>query len=191
MDRSDSHRFRGFRGATGSRDRRLSAGAASHAADLCTGREGRPASAPPGVVRRQVRGRCPAPATPSELSVAGRRLVPKTWNPACLRAFAVTCPMPVDAPVTRATAELSLFIDMITLLHSVSVEFWAAAIGSRPCHKLKWKPRSFLLNPKAPHVVAIAMSFPPSVGEPGTTRHRAPARTAASESSPPEGPPSS
>src|SRR6266699_2640320 len=50
--------------------------------------------------------------TLSDRSAAGRRLVPNTRKPAFCRALAVACPMPVDAPVTRATPRLVLFMEV-------------------------------------------------------------------------------
>src|SRR6266567_2483804 len=48
--------------------------------------------------------------TPSARSAAARRLVPNTRKPAFCRALAVAYPMPVDAPVTRATPGLVLLM---------------------------------------------------------------------------------
>src|SRR5262245_18313468 len=50
--------------------------------------------------------------TPSARSAAARRLVPNTRKPAFCRALAVACPMPVDAPVTRATPGLVLLMEI-------------------------------------------------------------------------------
>src|SRR4051794_11198739 len=52
---------------------------------------------------------------PSDLSATARRLVPNTRKPAFCRALAVACPMPEDAPVTRATPRLVLSIEITPL----------------------------------------------------------------------------
>jgi hypothetical protein len=52
---------------------------------------------------------------PSDLSAAARRLVPNTRKHAFRRALAVACPMPEDAPVTRATPRLGSFMELASL----------------------------------------------------------------------------
>lgn len=59
--------------------------------------------------------------TPSERSVAARRLVPNTRKPAFCNALAVAYPIPEDAPVIRATPGLVLFMEVTSLFVLESV----------------------------------------------------------------------
>src|SRR4029079_1145390 len=76
---------------------------------------------------------------PSALSAAARRLVPSTRYPALCRALAVACPMPEDAPVTRATLELVLFMEITSVFMLIGYSPHPVGVSAGPGDA--WVPR--------------------------------------------------